>query len=215
MTTDREAFQDALVTVPRFVYGNGLRLTMLSVAWVIASLPLVTVGPATLAVYTAVGDLRSDRNRIDRERIARILGQNGIASALFSGVPVVFAGIAVLYGATALSEGSLLGEVVALVAAYVALYVLLALVPTFVALSTGTEPVESFRYGVGWLRDHPTPALTTGLLTVVLLAVSVLLTIAFVLLFAGVAASLHVAVVETVDDRTAASDAPATAASAC
>ncbi|QIO21661.1 DUF624 domain-containing protein [Haloarcula sp. JP-L23] len=200
--TDQAAFRRAIAEVPGFVYHNGLRLALVSLAWVVASLPLVTIGPATLAAYAAVRGLRSDHNRIDRANVWAVVRRNGVASALFSGVPVAFGAVAVTYGVTALREGSLAGEVAALVAAYVALYVALALIPTYVELARGSDPVAAFRYGVGWLARHPTPALATGLLTLVVLAVTAVLTVAFVLLFAGVAFSLQVAVVETVDDRT-------------
>ena len=201
-TTDQEAFRRAVADLPGFVYRNGFRLALLSLGWVVASLPLVTIGPATLAAYAAVQDLRSDRNRIDLDRLRTVLRRNGVASALLAGVPATFGSIAVLYATTALTRESLAGELVALVAAYVAVYAVLALVPTFAALARGEEPYEAVRFGVRWLSAHPTPALATALLTLVVLAVSVLLTIGFVLLFAGVAFSLQVAVVESVEERT-------------
>ena len=204
--TDQRAFRRSVVRVPGFVYHNGLRMTLLSLAWAVASLPLVTIGPATLAAYVAIRGLRSDRNAVDWSRIRTTLRRNGVASAVFSGVPVVFGAVAVTYGLTALRQGSLAGEVVALVAGYAALYVALALIPTFVALSEGTEPVAALRYGVGWLARHPTAALSMGLLTVAVLAVCLLLTVGFALLFAGLAFSLHVAVVEAVDDAAAATE---------
>ena len=201
-TTDQEAFRRAVAALPGFVYRNGFRLALLSLGWVVASLPLVTIGPATLAAYAAVQDLRSDRNRIDRDRLQTVLRRNGVASALLAGVPATFGAIAVLYGTTALARGSLAGELVALVAAYIAVYAVLTLMPIFTALARGEEPLDALRYGVDWLSAHPTPALATALLTLVVLAVSVLLTIGFVLLFAGVAFSLQIAVVETVEERT-------------
>ncbi|SEP16705.1 hypothetical protein SAMN04487948_11810 [Halogranum amylolyticum] len=198
--TDQHAFRWSVVRVPGFVYHNGLRITLLSLAWTVASLPLVTIGPATLAAYVALGDLRSDRNAVDWSHTHTVLRRNGVASAVFSGVPVVFGAIAVTYGLTALREGSLAGEVVALVAGYIALYLALALIPTFVALSKGAEPVAALRYGIGWLAKHPTAALSMGLLTLAILALCVLLTIGFALLFAGLAFSLHIVVVEAVDE---------------
>lgn len=198
-TTDQAAFRRAVADVPGFTYRNGLSLVLLSLGWFVASLPLVTIGPATLAAYVAIQDLRSDRNRIDRDRIVSVLRQNGVASVLFSGVPIAFGAVAVAYGTTAFAQESLVGEGIALVAAYVALYVTLALVPTFTALARGIDPVRAFRYGLGWLANHPTPALAVGLLTLVVLGLTVLLTVAFVLVFAGLAFSLHVGVVETVE----------------
>ncbi|SFR64570.1 hypothetical protein [Halogeometricum limi] len=211
-TADQRAFRRALSTVPGFVYRNGLRLTLVSVLWALASLPLVTIGPATLGAYVAIRDLRSDRNRLDADHVRRVLRRNGAASALFSGVPVVFGAIAVAYGLTALERGSVAGEVVALVAGYVALYVALALIPTYVALADGDDPVDAFGYGVRWLVRHPTAALAMGLLTVAILAVTVLLTVAFALTFAGVAFSLQISVVEAVNGRERGTAAPSVVA---
>ncbi|MFC6976011.1 hypothetical protein ACFQL1_17045 [Halomicroarcula sp. GCM10025709] len=201
--TDQAAFRTAFAGVPGFVYRNWLTLTLLSVLWFVASVPLVTIGPATLGMYAAIQDLRSDQNRIDRARVFTVLRERGIASLLFSGLPVVFAVVAGTYGLTAIQQQSLLGEAIALLAAYIALYLALALIPTYVALARGADPVDAFRYGIGWLVSHPTPALSMGLLSVLLLLLTALLTVGFVLLFAGFAFSLQVAVVETVDSKTA------------
>ncbi len=171
---------------------------VISVVWFFVSLPLVTIGPATLGAYAAILDLRSDRNRIDRSRVCHTLRMNGVAALLFSGVPVAFGAVAVTYGVTALREGSLVGEGAALLTGYTALYVALALVPTFVRLAHGDSPIEALRFGLGWLVRHPTPALTTGILSIVLFALLALLTVAFVLLFAGSTFALQITVVEAV-----------------
>jgi len=201
MTGDQEAFRHAVAGVPGFVYRNGLSLALVSVAWFLASLPLVTIGPATLGAYVAIQDLRSDRNRIDREHVWHTLRRNGVASLLFSGVPVAFGAVAVTYGVTALQRESLPGEVIALIAAYVGLYSALALMPAFDRLARGDDAVDAARFGLSWLVHHPTPALAMGLLTVAILALAALLTIGFVILFAGVAFSLQVAVIEIVEEQ--------------
>lgn len=198
-STDRQSFRRAVAGVPRFCYRNGLALVVVSVCWFLASVPLVTIGPATLAAYAAIQDLRSDRNRIDRGRVWRTLRRNGAASAAFSGVPVAFGAVALVYGVTALERGSILGEAIALVAGYAALYLALALIPTFDGLARGDDPVAAFRFGLTWLARHPTPALTMGLVTVVVLALTALLTIGFVLLFAGVAFSVQLAILDAVE----------------
>jgi len=200
--TDQVAFRHALADVPGFVYHNGLRLALISLAWFLASLPILTIGPVTLAAYTAIQDLRSDRNHINRGHIRAVLRQNGVASVVFSGVPVAFGFVAATYGVTALQQGSLIAEAVALVAAYVALYLALALMPTYVKLARGEDPITALRFGIGWLVKHPTPALTMGLLTVIIFALTAVLTIAFVLLFAGIAFSLQVSIVESVEAQT-------------
>jgi hypothetical protein len=127
---------------------------------------------------------------------------------------VAFGAVAVTYGVTALQRGSLLGEVVALVAAYVALYVALGLMPTFAELARGADPVEALRNGLGWLVRHPTPALAMGLVTVAVLALTVLLTIAFVVAFAGVAFSVQLTVIDAVEERSPRGSAAAVVADA-
>lgn len=119
---------------------------------------------------------------------------------MFSGVPVAFGAVAATYGIAALERGSLLGEGIALVAAYAALYVSLALMPTFAKLAEGEDAVAALRYGLGWLVRHPTPALATGLVTLVVLSVTVLLTIAFVLVFPGLAFSIQLAIVDEIEE---------------
>lgn len=198
---DQAAFRRALADVPGFVYRNGLQLAIVSLCWFLVSLPVVTVGPATLGAYVAIQDLRGDRNRIDRGRIGRVLRRNGVASVLLSGVPVAFAVVALLYGGTAVAHESLPGEAVALVASYVALYVALALMPAFAVLARGSGPVTALRYGLRWLVRHPTPALAMGLVTLVVLALTVLLTVAFAVAFAGLAFSFQLTVVDTVDEQ--------------
>lgn len=210
--TDQAGFRNAVRAVPGFVYHNGLRLTALSLAWTLAAIPLVTIGPATLAAYVIVQDLRSDRNRIDRGRLVAVLRKNGPASVLFSGVPVAFGLVTVAYGTASLNRASLAGEAIALVALYIALYAALTLMPTFTALARGADPVDALGFGLGWLRAHPGPALAMGLLSLLVLVVTLLLTIAFPLLFASLVFSLQVAIVETVDGRAARPDVNGAAA---
>jgi hypothetical protein len=200
-TTDQIAFRNALTTVPSFVYDNALRLVVLSVAWIVCSLPVITIGPATLLAYSAIQDLQSERNTVDFSRMASVLRQNGVASVIFSGVPVVFGVVSVLYGIPALSRGILLGEVIALIAGYIAMYTVLVLIPTFSAMAMGVSPVSALRYGIRWVAAHPTAVLSMALLTVVTLVVTVLLMVAFVLLFAGIAFSLHVIVTDEFEAR--------------
>ncbi|QSG13197.1 putative membrane protein [Halapricum desulfuricans] len=198
--TDREAFERAVSETPRFVYHNGLRMVLISVGWVVFSLPLVTIGPATLVAYRAILDVRSDRNRIEWGHLMTVLKRSGLASVLLSGAPVVFAAVAVTYGLSALRAASLAGEILALSAGYVALYLALVLMPTFVAMANGYDDFEAVMFGVRWTAEHPTAALTTGLLTVAILAATVLLTVAFVLVFAALAFTLQIEMVtETTD----------------
>ncbi|WP_160135392.1 hypothetical protein [Halococcus salsus] len=198
---DQEAFRYALSQVSRFVYQNGFSLAIISLLWFLASLSLVMIGPATLAAYVAIQDLRSDQNRVDRAHVLTVLRHNGVASAMFSGVPVALGAVAVTYATAALERGSVLGEGIALVAAYAAVYVSLALMPTFAKLAGSEDAVDALRYGLKWLIRHPTPALAMGLMTLVVLSVTVLLTIAFVLVFPGLAFSIQLTIIDEVEEH--------------
>lgn len=194
-TSDREALRRALGAMPRFVYGNAFQLVGVSVAWIVASLPLVTIGPATLAAYVAILELKSDANRIDRGQIAHIVRSSGLSAALFAGVPAILGLASISHVLTFVASPSLVAEGAALLAFYGAVYIALALIPTFVFLAEGNDDLVAFKQGIAWTAAHPTLTLVTGLLTLCLLSLTVLLTIAFVLLFAGVTFSIQIAIV--------------------
>lgn len=195
-SSDREALRAALAGTPRFVYANGLRLVGMSVVWVLCSLPVVTIGPATLGAYVAILGLRSDENRIDRGRVRQRLRESGGAAALLAGIPQVLGVVVVSYVSLLGTAPSLLAEVLLLAALYAGAYAVLVLVPTFVFLAEGDDDLTALKRGVAWVGSHPTLALVTGLVTLGLLGVTVALMVAFVLLFPALAFGFQVSVVQ-------------------
>ncbi|WP_433631819.1 hypothetical protein [Halomicrococcus sp. NG-SE-24] len=195
--TDRETLRRALVDTPRFVYANAFRLVLISVAWFFLSLPVVTIGPATLGAYVAIIGLKSDANRIDWKRVGTVLRSSGLPAALLTGVPMALGLAGLSYVLSFAATPSLVAEVVALTAFYGATYLVLVFIPTFVFLARGDDEITAFKHGIAWTSAHPTLVLVTGLVTLCLLAVSVVLTIAFVLLFPALAFSFQLAVVRT------------------
>lgn len=173
----------------RFVYQHSTTLVALSVAWFIASLPIVTVGPATLGAYAAIRSLR-ETDHIDRAYVARALRANGLHAALLSFVPLVFVSAATLY----LQGGTLggVGNVAAVVGLYVGGYLGVALIPTFVAMADAEPPTAALKHGYVWVASQPASTLVLALVTGFLFVVTALLTIGFVLLFPALAFSYHV-----------------------
>ena len=189
----------------RFVYEHSATLVAVSVAWFIASLPLVTIGPATLWAYAVIRSLR-ETGRVDRGRVAGVLRTNGVHAVLLSVLPVVFATPAALSirgGVTPAGFESIL----AVAGLYVAGYLTVALIPTFVAMADGESPATALKGAYVWTATDPTAALSLGLVTAVVFVVTALLTIGFVLLFPAVAFSYHVEYLVDDLDATTATDA--------
>jgi|AntRauTorckE6833_2_1112554.scaffolds.fasta_scaffold00476_4 hypothetical protein len=174
----------------RFVYQHSATLIAVSVAWFIASLPLVTIGPATLGAYAAVRSLRQT-GRLDGDYVVSAVRTNGVHALLLSVLPIVFAapaGLSLRAGTTFTG----LTPIVAVVGLYVAGYLAVALIPTFVAMADGESPVVALKQAYVWTASNPAAALSLALVTAVVFAVTALLTIGFVLLFAAAAFSYHV-----------------------
>lgn len=210
MTIADESELDSLARTLRstgnFVYANSHRLILVSVCWFVASLPLVTIGPATLAAYVAIRHLDSPYNRIDWGDLVSTVRQQFVASALFGLFPLSFLGLCALYLRAYVVDGSTLAAAIAFVTFYVALYAFLVMVPTFVRLAEREQASVAIRWGVSWVGAHPTLALLTGVVTLVTAVVTAVLTIAFVLIFAGAAFSFQIQMIDATEPTDADED---------
>ncbi len=189
----------------RFLYEHSARLVLVSVAWFVASLPLITIGPATLSAYAAIRSLR-ETGRLDRGYVASSVRTNGIHAALLSFLPMVFAipaGLS-LRGATTLGG---VDSIVAVLGLYVAGYLAVALIPTFIAMADGVPPAVALKRAYVWTATDPTAALSLALVTAVVFVVTALLTVGFILMFAAVAFSYHVEYLADELNAAAATDA--------
>lgn len=187
---DTEAVYWSFVSAVDFFYHNGLRLVAVSVLWFVCSLPLLTVGPATLGAYTSIATLR-DGPRIDRKRVVRTVKQHGISATLLTGIPFVLGAIAALYAQQYLATRSTPALVLGVVTTNAAAYAALTLIPTFAGLATGADLESSLGTAVRWTARNGVAAVMMGMTTLLLFVVTALLTIAFVLVFAGVTFSFH------------------------
>ncbi len=166
--------------------------------WFIASIPLVTIGPATLGAYAAIRSLR-ETGRVDRRYVTSAVRINGIHAALLSFLPTVFAipaGLS-LRGGTTFSG---VDSVIAVFGLYIAGYFVVTLIPTFIGMADGDSPATALKRAYVWTATDPTAALSLALVTTIVFVVTALLTVGFVLLFAAVTFSYHIEyLVDTLD----------------
>lgn len=182
-----------------FVWAHLLSTVAISVCWFVASLPIVTVGPATVGAYRAVLSLRADGN-VDRDAVASTVRSQFVHATLLGLLPVTLVAMTATYAGTYLSSGSLIAGLLALGGVYVTAYLSLLLVPTFVGLASGASVTRAVRDGYLWTARYGVEAAALGIVTLLLFAVTSLMTIAVVLLFAGTAFAFHVAFVTDTDE---------------
>ncbi|WP_436926191.1 hypothetical protein [Halosimplex amylolyticum] len=190
-----EAVHGAFSASFRFVAQNALSVVGVSLAWTLASLPLVTVGPATLGAYAAVASLR-EQGSVDVGAVRETVRDHGINALLLGGVVVLLAGISVLYVAQFVRTEAAIAGVLGVAGLYVTVHLVLVLVPTFVGLAVGVPLAEAVRTSYRWTISHSVAALSMLLLTGLLLVLSLALTVAFVLVFPAVAAWFHTTLLE-------------------
>ncbi|WP_336338437.1 hypothetical protein [Haloarcula brevis] len=180
----------ALATAARQVYRHPLPMVAISVGWVLASLPLVTVGPATLGAYRAVRSVRED-GRVDRAAVRETLAAHWLDAVLFSGLLVVFPVIAVLYLGQYAATGAPLSGVLGAVGFYLAYHAWVVFALAFVSLAEGADAVDAVTSGYRWSVENPVATVLVGIVTGTLLVASAVLTIALPLVFPALAAAFH------------------------
>lgn len=196
---DVDPLAATLRSTGRFVWNHLPEVVVVSVAWFVAALPVVTIGPATLGAYRAVLSLRAG-DGLDAGAITATVRGQFVHATLLGLFPLVIALLAVNYGLAYLAAGAPLAGALAVVGAYAALYATLVLIPTFVALAAGDPVSAAVWSGYRWTARHAVGTVVLGVVTVALLATSSVLTVAVALLFAGVACAFHVEFVTGISD---------------
>lgn len=189
-SSDVETLRDALRRTTTFIYDHIAVLVGVSIVWSLASIPLLTVGPATVGAYAAIDSLR-DSGRLDYDRVRAVVRSGFVHAVLLSGVLLAFGTVGAAYAVRYVTTGDAFAAGLAVVAAYATVYAILVLMPAFVAMSRGDPPRAALRQGWRWTAAHPTLSLTAGLLTLLVFAGTALLTVAFVLFFPALAFSFH------------------------
>lgn len=200
MTGDTDPLHVTVHETGRFVWQHLPSVIAISVAWFLASLPVVTIGPATLGAYRAVLSLR-DGDGLDTDAVVATVREQFAHATLLGLLPLAFLAVAVNYALASLSTGALTPGLLAVAGLYAAVYLWLVLVPTFVALARGAEVTDALWTGYRWTADHALATVVLGMLTAALLAATSVLTVAAVLVFAGAACSFHVEFIAATDER--------------
>ena len=184
----------------RFACEHLVSIVGISVCWFLAALPIVTAGPATVGAYRAVLSLRAPgADGVDRATVLATVRRQFVHATLLGLVPFVLLGISAAYAVTYLRTGALAAGLLAVVGFNAAVYAWLVSVPTLVELARGESPADALTAGCLWTARHGVGALALLAVTVALFAVTSLLTVAVVLLFAGVTFAFHVEFVGGLD----------------
>ena len=178
----------------RSAYNHSSTMVVVSLLWVIASLPLITIGPATLAAYKAVLTLREE-GEIDRDAVVSTLSQHWHNSVLLSGVFVAFAAITVGYATDYVLTGAVQSGALAVVTCYLTAHLSAVLVVAFVRLAEGNEVYDAVTSGYSWTATHPFDTVLLGFVSIGLFVVSAVLTVTVCLAFPFLLFAFHVAVV--------------------
>lgn len=206
-SSDVGVFRDSVRAATRFAYRNSLALILISVAWFLAALPILTLGPATLCAYRAVIELR-EHDRLEVRPILGMVRTQFVHAFLFGLAPLAFWGIALFYAI----QYALLSETPALLlflaAFYIGTYLAILAVPVLIGLAHGLHVLDAISFGRAWVSDHVTLALLVALGTLVITMVCVILSIAFPMLFAGLAACFHVELLDDAYETWATEDPP-------
>lgn len=191
--SDLDPVYATLRATARFVWANLVSVVGISVCWFLAALPVVTIAPATVGAYAAVLSLRDDEaNGVDRSAVAATVREQFVHATLIGLVPLVLVAIAASYAGAYLATGALASGLLALASVNAAAYAALVSIPTLLGLAQGDAVADAVTDGYVWTARHAVGAVALGVVTAALLAAASVLTVAVVVLFAGVAAAFHV-----------------------
>ena len=184
---DVEVVHRSLRTTGKFVYAHSARLVAVSVCWFVCSLPLLTIGPATLGAYTAIRSLEVEDGRgIDFGAVLASLKRNGFNALLLGCIPGVFGSIAVLYLLRYARTGSAASGILTVVSVYAGFFSFLVVVSTLVFLADGDDFVDAIGAGYRWVTQNPIRSTLTGVLSGLLLLVGSISTIGLVIIVPAV-----------------------------
>ncbi|XVH33094.1 DUF624 domain-containing protein (plasmid) [Haloferacaceae archaeon DSL9] len=176
-----------------FVWTHIVSIIGVSVGWFVASLPVVTIGPATVGAYRAVLSLReTGSDSVDWDAVGTTVRVQFVHATLIGLVPLILLTISGAYALSYLASGTLLAGLLSLGAAYAGLYAWLVSIPVLLGLAEGKSASDAMTEGYLWTARHAVGSVALGVVTAALFVATSLLTVAVALLFAGVAFTLHV-----------------------
>ena len=203
-TDDRDPALDPLYAGLRsttaFAWQHLDAMVAISVGWVLCSLPVVTIGPATLGGYCAIVSLREE-GQVSWKALLEVVREQLLYSVLLGTAPVVLLSVTTGYALAYLSTGATVSLGLTVVGLIGSIYVLLISVPTYVGLAHGDNPTEALKGGVFWTAHYAVRASVLATVTVALFVSLALTTIGVGLLFAGLTFALHTELVTATQHR--------------
>ncbi|WP_231187390.1 hypothetical protein [Haladaptatus sp. DYF46] len=201
MTAPRKSagrYRRSLRRTAGFVYRHSTWLVVISVCWVLASLPVVTSGIATLGAFSAIRSLRND-DRPRWDTVSESLRRHGFNVTVMSFVPMLLAVMTVLYAVQYVETGGIQYLLLSISGVYLATFLLLVSLTTVGRLSDGDGFVESVSAGYGWVVRNPMLSVSSALTMAGIVLVGVVSVVGLVIIVPAVVFSLHL---EVTDDRT-------------
>ena len=191
---DIQSVHGAVGAAFRLAYHHSIATGVISALWVLASIPIVTIGPATLGAYTAVQSIYQD-GTVNRSRVRGVLVRQWLHATLLGGVLVLLAGLTLAYIGQYLETGAFLAGLFGVLGLYLTMHLWAVLVVAFVALADGAEVYEAVTSGYWWTVRHPVDTALLGIVSASLFVGNLLLTIAVVLVFPFVLFAFHIGLV--------------------
>jgi len=191
-----ETFRISVLESARFVYANSYKLVPISIAWFLASLPIITIGIATIGAYAAIISLRRD-GEINMNVVRHAVRTKYVPGVLFGLLPGFLTLIWMANVASYVQTGRATSLLIAIGVLYFLVYTSLVLISMFIEFVDGTRTWPAFKRGNVWVRKNSIVTILIAATTIIIFVVSILLTIMFVLLFPALAFSLHIIVYES------------------
>lgn len=186
-----ETFRRAVLNTARFVYQQSLTLVFISIAWFLLSLPVFTVGVATLGAYTAIISLR-ETGTVDVKEVRETIRSQFVPALVLGWLPSLVTVIWFANVSSYVRNGDAQSLLLSIAVLYFLVYTFLVLVAIYIELVGGTELWPAFKQANLWVRRNPMLSILTAVVTAMVFIITALLTVAFVLLFPAIAFSLHV-----------------------
>lgn len=202
------AFHRSLRRTASFLYRHSPSLVLVSVCWVVGSLPLVTAGPATLGAYAAIRSIRTE-GRLRSRDVRRTLRRHGLNATLLGVVPIIVGVVTVIYFYRYVTTDGIQYLVLSVAGVYLGSFLSLVSLTTFVGIAGSSGFAESVTDGYRWVIRNPLLSTMTVLAFGVIVLVGVVSVVGIIIIVPGVLFSFHTEVVRnssTPDDDGVADD---------
>lgn len=194
-----ELFRRTVLQTARFVYEQSFKLMLISIGWFLCSLPMVTIGVATIGAYAAIVSLQ-ETGDVNGPAVRRVVRETFVPALILGWIPGLLTVLWVLNVDRFVRTGEYLSLGLSFVTLYALLYGTLVLVGVYLELLEGCELWIAFKHSNVWVISNPVMSVLTAGASLAILIVTAVLTVAFVLLFPALTFSLQIYAYENTRD---------------